>query len=492
MKRIIAYTAAIALAASVIPAAFAENTLDSEDIKELLYKSSIARRDDYEELRGYDYVNLNNRELESIKKLDEIGDASKSFTCYKIASPQAEYNSYDEYRTWQPGDLMKRHDYYNDKIRSLDFFIEDGGGYGSVTVTGENSFYYSTAAESEEGHKNTRGYVNVMDFDKTAQVLNASELTGISGLKLIHCDGYCWLVTAEQGEFVIPLYTRVNKRRENSVQTEWSIMAVSDYWKTELEYWLDLDYATEKWSKQLSELKSPEEFYVHGDEIRETTVLADYTVKEKLFSDTAPELDRYVNLIAELGGVNGCGDGRFYPDNEITAEQINLILNRLFKNDVMYAGDRSGAVNVLDVYNIFSHFCGDWYDSENYEAITLSFRRIFDNLGGVDTSKNVTRGQFVIMLGNILDEHLYTYGIDSHMFGMHGSYSCNTDITIIDYIRGRRLNGVLAESAQEAQALLDRYYSWYYPAAGDILYEYYGDDNTQLIQDMEKYGWVKK
>lgn len=466
MKRIIAYISAIALAASLIPTAFAGDKLDSEDIKELLYKSSIALRDDYEELRSYDYVNLNNRELTSVKKLDDIGDAEKSFICCGIAPPHPEYNSYDEYKTWQPGDLMKRYEYYNDSIRSLDFFIEDNtGGYGNVTVTGERSFYYSTAAESEEAHMATRGYINMRDFDKTAEVLNDSGLTEISDLKLIYCDGYCWLITAKQGEFVIPLYTRVNKRHENSVQTEWAIMSVSDFWKNELEYWLDLNYATEKWQKQLEALKTPEEFCVYGDEIRKTTALADYDVKEKVFTDTSAELDRYVNLIVELGGVKGCGDGKFYPDNEITAEQINVILNRLFKNDVSYIGGKSGAVDIMTVCSILSNFRGDWYPSESYETIAFSFNRIFDNLGGVDTSKNVTRGQFIIMLGNILDEPLYTYGVDSGMISWHGSFGCKTDITIIDYINGRRLNGVLVTSTEEGQALMDRYYSWYYPAA---------------------------
>ena len=66
-----------------------------------------------------------------------------------------------------------------------------------------------------------------------------------------------------------------------------------------------------------------------------------------------------------------------------------------------------------------------------------------------------------------------------------------SDITLIDYVNGGKLNGVYVTSQEEQDEFENKFFTWFYNVCGDILYEYYGDDSEFVIEEMQKYGWEK-
>ena len=107
------------------------------------------------------------------------------------------------------------------------------------------------------------------------------------------------------------------------------------------------------WYQSLRSVKIPEEFDIKGDEVRETNYFEEYQMQTNPFTDTDGIAAKAASLLYDMGVVNGSGAGKFDPDQSVTFEQINIMLNRLMKNDADYTEGFSGEVGACrsGVYN---------------------------------------------------------------------------------------------------------------------------------------------
>ncbi|MCH5212409.1 MAG: S-layer homology domain-containing protein [Oscillospiraceae bacterium] len=221
--------------------------------------------------------------------------------------------------------------------------------------------------------------------------------------------------------------------------------------------------------------------HIVGDEIRDTDTRAAYIGTDSMYDDVSGELVSYVNELSDLGIINGYGNGTFRPELAVSRAEASAMIARMLGYNESYDSRFSdiaedawykNAVSALAINGIISGtgddkftpdapiiyadmfkilecvigYAEDFRNTRDYrstamgKAITLG---LTDGLGSFTTEDYVTRGDMAIILSNALDTHMYTTNIDQ-IFGDNAiSYTGAEDITLIDYINGRRLNGEL-------------------------------------------------
>lgn len=486
MKRFTAALSAIALISSLFTPVYASEGITGEEIRELLYKSSIANSENRDEILSYDYSALENDDISSIKKLTELGDITKSFETFKIPPPSADYNTYYDYKE---GDIF---DYFElgSEIRSDDYHIEIPGRpneYFSVMLYGERRDYSMHEMNCIPNEDLS------FDLDRLAEVINSAGLTGISDIKLCHMNGYFYYIKADGGEFEVSEREYTNPFRDNETLEAWTVYPLGRYFEFETDRILDGDKAFDDMVQKLSSVEIPEEFDIKGDEVRETNYFKEYQIQTNPFTDTEGIAAKAASLLYDMGVVNGSGEGKFDPDQSVTFEQINIMLNRLMKNDADYTEGFSGEVGLAEAASIIAlRLRGDWEGQLSLENMLFIYPWIINGIESIDASVPVSRGNFAVMLCNALDRNMYTYGIDYNGIGKYGRGGPKTDICLIDYVNGRKLNGMYAASKQAGEEWIERYKRWYFTTCGDIIYEYYGAYDPQFAEELERYGWKRK
>lgn len=217
-----------------------------------------------------------------------------------------------------------------------------------------------------------------------------------------------------------------------------------------------------------------------GDEIRDTDTRSAYIGTDSIYYDVSGELISYVNELSALGFVNGYDDGTFRPELAVSRAEAAAMIARMLGYNGSYSSSFTdvaenawykNAVSALSINGIISGTGDDKFTPDapiiyadifkilesligyasyftatpdyKAEAMQLAIKLgLTDGLGSFSTDDNVTRGDMAIILSNALDTHIYTINIeqvfDDGVMISSGQY----DITLIDYINGRKLNGV--------------------------------------------------
>ncbi len=473
MKKIAALTAALAMAASLTVPVQAKEEMTVDKVKELLYASSIANSEDSEELLSYEYILSNSDDINDTKKLEELGDASRSFKVFSIIAPD-EWNTYYDY---SEGDIL---DYFaeTEQSGSRTFYMEkpdDPSSYYWICVYGDGGEY------SDDGQ--------TFELESLAEAINEAGLEGVSDIRM--CSGF-YYIKADGGEFAVSEYDETNPRRDDEPLVAWTAYPLKDYLIFITDKALDETNARKAMEEKMDQVEIPAEFVFEGDEPRETNYFAEYEFTENPFSDTDGMTAKAASLLYDLGVTKGVGGGLYDPEASLTVEQAGTMLERLMKNDSKYIDgfDGSETLSAVDAANMLLRLTGRWTLTVDGDSMFFYADWIFGGIESFDASTPVSRGDFAVMLCNALDRPMTTYIAD-------GGYSLGAevlmmqgDITLIDYINGGKLNGVYVTSQEEQDAWENKYYTWYYNAYGDIIYEYSGENNP-FIEVMEKYGWTR-
>lgn len=482
MKRIITAAAALAAVSALIAPVRASGELTADRVKELLYASSIANSADKEELLSYEYSCLESDDINAKKKLTELGDISKSFKMFSVPPPY-EGNTYYEYKE---GDIFKYIE-SGSAIRHDDYKIEmpdASGRYIPIMLYGETVSYSIHEANIMPNESIS------LDLGRLADTINAAEIGNVSDIKLCHMMQYFYYIRSDKGEFAVSETALTNRFKDNETLSAWTVYPLARYFEFETDRAVDSDKAADTTFTKLKSVKVPEEFDIKGDEIRETNCFDAYEMQTNPFVDTSGITAKAVSLLYDMGAVNGCGDNRFFPSQAITPAQTKLILNRLMNNNADYTAGYDGAITFENAAYIILRLLGDWDTQMPLESMIDIYPWLTAGIENIDTSAPLSRGDFAVMVCSALDRNMWTYGIDSNTTGMRGSGGIKQDIHLIDYINGRKLNGMYALSKQDGAEWTERYLTWFYNECGDILYEYYGDGRG-LTAEMERYGWRK-
>ena len=484
MKRIITVMSALAMAASLIVPVQAKEEMTADRVKELLYASSIANSEDREELLSYEYTSLEDPDINSVRRLEELGDISKSFKLFTIPPPNERYSTYYDY---EEGDILGYFELGSD-IRHDEYLMEmpdASGRYIPIMLYGERTLY-----SLHEMNICPNDSIS-LDLSRLAETINDAGIKEVTDIRLCWMSKYFYYIKSADGEFAVSEQTLTNRFNDNETLYAWTVYPLGRYFEFETDRELDYDRKAQAMFEKLQSVKVPEEFNIKGDEARVTNYFNEYEMKADPFTDTEGITAKAASLLYDMGVVNGCGDGKFYPSQPITADQANLMLNRLMKNDADYTGGFSDGFSFEDAAYIIFRLLGDWDMGMPIESIIALYPELLSGIESIDASMPMTRGDFAVMVCNALDRNMYTYGIDSNSMGMYGNGGIKTDITLIDYISGRRLNGMYADSKQDGEEWLESYRSWFFRECGDILYEYYGDGRPGLIEQMESCGWER-
>lgn len=474
MKRIITVAAVLAMVSSLIVPARADEKMTADKVKEMLYASSIANSEDKEELLSYEYSMSNSDDINDIKKLDELGDISRSFKMFSIAAPN-ENNTYYDY---EDGDIFK---YFAESEETYDrtFYMEkpdDPSSYYSIWIFDDKGEYADDQL--------------TFDFDKLADAINKAGLDGISDIRM--SSGF-YYIKAGSGEYAVSENSVINRRRSNETLEEWTVYPLRDYLKFITDVQLDEMKASQIMNEKIKQVEVPQEFIFDGDEPRETHYFAEYGISENPFSDTEGITAKAAALLYDMGVTNGCGGGMYMPDADLTVEQAGTMLERLMKNGAYYTDgyDPTDELSAVEAANMLLRLTGSWIITVDEDSIFRFADWILQGIESFDVTAPVSRGDFAVMLCNSLDQPINTYLMD--LSGGYGvsSIVMSEDITLIDYVNGGKLNGLYVTSQEEQDEFEKKYFTWFYNACGDILYEYYGDSNEMLNAEMEKYGWKK-
>ncbi len=256
MKKIAALTAALAMAASLTVPVQAKEEMTVDKVKELLYASSIANSEDSEELLSYEYILSNSDDINDTKKLEELGDASRSFKVFSIIAPD-EWNTYYDY---SEGDIL---DYFaeTEQSGSRTFYMEkpdDPSSYYWICVYGDGGEY------SDDGQ--------TFEFESLAEAINEAGLEGVSDIRM--CSGF-YYIKADGGEFAVSEYDETNPRRDDEPLAAWTAYPLKDYLIFITDKALDETNARKAMEEKMDQVEIPAEFVFEGDEPRETNYFAE-------------------------------------------------------------------------------------------------------------------------------------------------------------------------------------------------------------------------
>lgn len=454
----------------------AQEDMTADKVKKLLYTSSIANSANKDELMSYTYTKLNSEDISSDRKLDELGDISRSFKSFSIAAPGENTTYYD----YSEGDMLEYFTESEENSGYEEYFIEspdDPSSYINVCVYEGYGEYAETSYPFE--------------FGILADSINTAGLDDVSDIRM--CSTFFY-IKAENGEYAVSMHDVTNDRRENGETIdEWTVYPLADYLEFITDKAIDEINAEKTMKEKISQVEIPAEFIFDGDEPRETAYFAEYTFTENPFTDTDGITAKAAALLYDMGVTKGCGGGIYAPDADLTVEQAGMMLERLMKNGAYYTDgyDPAGKLSAVEAANMLLRLTGSWIITVDADSIYRLAGWILQGIESFDVTAPVSRGDFAVMLCNSLDQPMNTYVTDlSSGYGIFSTVMMS-DITLIDYVNGGKLNGVYVTSQEEQDEFENKFFTWFYNACGDILYEYYGDDSEFVIEEMQKYGWEK-
>lgn len=313
------------------------------------------------------------------------------------------------------------------------------------------------------------------NYSKIAEIINASNIANVKDIKIIMSSneffgGSCvYIKDSSDNEYVIPTTDNSNENIESG-----KLMSFNDWCS-----------AAEKYGKNNADDAEIQFEEINGDEIRDTDTRAAYIDTESKFIDVSGGLVSYVNELNDLGIINGYDENLFMPENNITRAEAAAMLARMLKYDGHYNkefddvnaddwfADDVAALTSAGVINGYDENTFAPYANIKYQEVmkilvftlgyVTKYDTVFDNfypsmtnqkameigltngLNSFDTTAPITRGDMAIMLSNALDTHMFTTVKMIPVNGTGGGIS-QQDITLIDYLNGRKLNGTISKA----------------------------------------------
>lgn len=319
------------------------------------------------------------------------------------------------------------------------------------------------------------------NYSKIAEIINASDIANVKDIKIVMSSneffrGSCvYIKDSSNNEYVIPTTDNIDEHIEAG-----KMMSFND-WCSAAEKYGNGNANTDDDADEMVPAET-----INGDEIRDTDIRAAYIGTESKFADVSGDLVSYVNELNDLGIINGYDENMFMPDNTITRAEAAAMLARMLKytgnyngkfadvsaND-WFAGDvaaltSAGVINGYDENTFAPHNDIKYQEVMKILVFTLGYMTkydtVFDNfypqqtnqkameigltdgLGSFDTTAAITRGDMAIMLSNALDTHMFTTVKLVSPDGMTGGGMSQQDITLIDYLNGKKLNGTIPKA----------------------------------------------
>ncbi|MCH5188026.1 MAG: S-layer homology domain-containing protein [Oscillospiraceae bacterium] len=348
----------------------------------------------------------------------------------------------------------------------LNFYGIDRDGYLVSVMPVSGILRCERMGEYKEFKNKDDGEYGWLNFSMIAESINAA---GVGEAEEICCFCGQVYVKTDSGEYVLstkemPDVNAERMGREDVSIHKWQLMDVNEYFYTKMKIEFSPDSGIIKADRMIV-----------GDEPRKTDTLAPYRwLTESRYSDVGAELTPYVEEIAELNVLSGWEDGTFRPDEAVTrayaaqvvAELFRLKEDRLYipvfydvnadhwfaeavsalyKNNIV-AGDGEGYfypnkyITYQEFFKIVTYALGYGVPVRQMGGDSMLMAMnlgLSDGLPTVAGNERLTRGDMAIILSNALDTPLMV----TNTFGLVGK--SEGDITLIDYLSGRKPNGVL-------------------------------------------------
>lgn len=472
MKKILSIMTAVSLAMTAMLSAVtvtAAEKITADEVRDMIYSTGLKA---YPELWDKTIINFDEEQdvlRQPKEKLKDITDIYKTYSLFNIKKEDGKYIIQNNHN-----DVYLFFGYSNENKSIL---IGRGQPSGELTY----SLRGDPANEDDS-------YARIENYEWISEVINNSNIDNVQEIKVAEyiCE-YAWYsffiyVKDKSGnEYAIYTEEYTDEHAENLGKEIKSIkcgevMSLNEFCSTAEV--IDKNFAEDQ----------PKFEEINGDEIRDTDTRAAYIGTESKFSDVSGDLVSYVNELNDLGIINGYDENLFKPENTITRAEAAAMLTRILRYSGKYSGEfkdvsaddwfaddvsalvAEGLINgyndttfapyekikYQEVMKILVYALGyatfemakfpESYPSEtNSKAMQIG---LTNNLKSFDTTAPITRGDMAIMLSNALDTHLFTSIKTLPNKNRSGSGStvagiASQDITLIDYLNGKKLNGKL-------------------------------------------------
>ncbi|MBP3360493.1 MAG: S-layer homology domain-containing protein [Clostridia bacterium] len=475
MKEILSAITAVLIAASAMLPAITVNAAEkitADQVKELIYSTGLKA---YPEL--WDKTITTGAEEDVLKPetrtVKDVIDVNKSYQKFFITNSSGKYLiNYDDVVTLKFRGLNDSGKHVDINANTENFILDELSDMVHYVAEGDN-VEFITGLEK--------------DYNRIAEIINESDISDVKDIKYVSYGktiffSALYVTDSHNHEYVIPIsgytdnHAEVLGKEVKSIEEE----RVMDF-TTWCSY---IDEFNENFENDKSNRPKYEE--IKGDEIRDTDTRAAYIGTESKFVDVSDDLVSYVNELNDLGIINGYDGNMFMPDNTITRAEAAAMLARMMKYTGSYNGKftdvnaddwfaedvatltEAGVINGYDENTFAPH------DNIKYQEVmkilvftlgyTTKYDTVFDNfypsmtnqkameigltdgLNSFDTTAAITRGDMAIMLSNALDTHMFTEVKLVSPEGKGGGGVSQPDITLIDYLNGRKLNGTIPKA----------------------------------------------
>ena len=472
MKKIILKAAAAATAAMMFPAAitaYAQKSipLSAKDVKELIWEHTLDKDKDCDEILSLEYKDKNDLNSSPVR-LGDLIDPKKSV--------REGLNSEEDWKvsSWLCADKNESGKYYT-------IYFERGDD-GSISVGGiaENSFDYKNWYGNETIFSETAELINENLSGNVLSIGYTGSVAGIetdNGSYIVHKGEYSASAEPVEGFTVVDEHTLLTektayesyKKENDELRGQWFLEA----------------------AEKISAIMPDIEFIASEDDYAEdvvntSDVLSPYAEAHSGYSDVSDEYAPYVRCLEDMGIMNGTGDGEFMPGKIVTRAEMAAVMSRAFNlepiegssfsdvaedfwaapyinafaelgvlegtGDGRFMPDEPVTYNELFKTAVFmmghKYFDNDYYPhATNVAAMENGYA---DNLGDFSTDSGVTRLNLAVILCNMLDSQLYTENlrISFDIPGVHPV--TNVDIPLSQYLRGEPLQcGTLIRGSKE-------------------------------------------
>ncbi|MCH5212410.1 MAG: S-layer homology domain-containing protein [Oscillospiraceae bacterium] len=479
MKKLVSIILTAAMCAAMAVPVAAEDKITADEVKEWLFSKGVCA---YPELCDAIVMNGDDDALHPTAKVSDVIDINRSICANHELKVKEDLSWTLEGRDYQVGFIGIGKDAFgtgnNEWVAELDVNVNDSGDNYFVLHNDsgkyKNTFYligFENGIEDTEKYDMLAESINTYTEGEIEDIEWAN-MYGIpvrydpsSPVNPSGSVGPIIYVKTSVAEYAVPLYGLMGLPQGTAMTIDEVIAYVKHYY----------DY---EWTVPQTTYIGGEP--IVGDEIRDTDTRAAYIGTDSIYDDVSGELVSYVNELSNLGIINGYGNGAFRPELAVSrAEAAAMIARMLGYNgsynsrftDVAEDAWYKNAVSALSINGIINGTGNDKFTPDapiiyadifkilesligyasyftatpdyKAEAMQLAIKLgLTDGLGSFSTDDNVTRGDMAIILSNALDTHIYTINIEQVFEDGVMISSGQYDITLIDYINGRKLNGV--------------------------------------------------
>lgn len=472
MKRILSIITAISIAVSAAVSAVtvsAAEKITAEEVERLIYSTGLQA---YPELWDKTIKDIGieedvlNPETRTVKDVVDVNSIYKEFFV-KNLSGKYSIN-------------------YDNNIAFIFTGLNKEGKRVQISAFPENYVIDISAGKIQYAEYENTETKLAEDYDRIAEIINESNISDVNDIKyvsfgtIVGMDAV-YVTDNNNNEYAIPASSYTDNHAEilgreiKSIEKE-KVMSFNDWCLCVDEFNQNMLDDT---------ISRPKYEEIIGDAIRDTDTRSAYIGTESKFIDVSGDLVSYVNELNDLGVIHGYDDGTFKPDNTITRAEAASMIARMLKYSGSYGGEfkdvstedwfaddvsaltEAGVINGYDE-NTFAPYANIKYQEVmKILVFTLGYvtkyDTVFDNfypsmtnqksmeigltngLNSFDTTTPITRGDMAIMLSNALDTHMFTTVKLITANGTGGGMS-QQDITLIDYLNGRKLNGTIPKA----------------------------------------------